>query len=632
MTASSSPTRLRFGVFECDLAERQLYKSGVRVRMQEQPFRILEALLEKSGRIVTRDELKSRLWPDGVFVDFDRSLNKSIVRLREALGDSADSPRYIETLPRHGYRFLADVSTIEANGIGAASGANRAVAVAGGEPSGIVSVRVKRDHYRWAMGGALIAIVVLSGAAAVRKIGWSPAPIDSIAVLPLVNASNDSNLDYLGNGITESVISNLSQTPSLRVISRDAVFRYKGRTVDPEQVARELGVRAVLLGTLQQQGTRLSISVELVDANGKRQLWGKQYDIDINSEGVLNAQKEISLLASEHLRLYLSGDQASRIVRHQTGSAQAYDLYLRGKYALDRRSTAAVKEALGYFQKAVELDPSYASAYQGMSAAYGILNAYRAIPIVEGRRAEEAAIRRAFELDPESGESHVGLGMLLLKVQHDRAGAEREWRKAAELNPNSADAHHVLAMMLSEAGQFEEALREARRAEELDPFSIPMRTGVIGSLTDLKRFDEAIAKANSAEYDGSPLFSQLGLIHAAQGNYKQAAADWERMKPEDAVFLRHALAYAYTKIGRTQEARAILEDMLRKRQREPISAYRIAVICAGLNDKENVIRWLRTAEEERDPSLRHFEFDERFNPYRNLPELAALGKNPELYY
>jgi TolB-like protein/DNA-binding winged helix-turn-helix (wHTH) protein/Flp pilus assembly protein TadD len=597
-----------------------LYKSGVRLKLAEQPFRILEALLESPGMIVTRDDLKSRLWPDGVFVDFDRSLNKSIVRLREALGDSADSPRYIETLPRQGYRFLAEVSCIEASGNAAAPFTPL--------PDQTLPTIATRRRYPWVIGVAIIAILLLSGTAVVRKIS-SSAPIDSVAVLPLTNASNDPNLEYLSEGITESIISDLSRIPSLRVISRDAAFRYKGRTVDAEKVARELGVGAVLLGTVEKRGNNLFISVELVQANGKRQLWGKQYELDVNSQSALAAQKEISLLTSENLRLYLTGEQRTRIARHQTGNAQAYDLYLRGKYSLDRRTPATAKEALGYFQKAAEMDPSYALPYHGISASYGILNAYSAIPPAEGQRAEEAAILRELDVNPDAGESHLGLGMLLLHFHHDPAGAEREWRKAIELNSNLADAHHALSMLLSDAGKFEEALREARHAEELDPFSMPMRSGVIGALTHLKRFDEAIAKATG--YDGSPLFDQLGLVHAAQGDYRKAAAELERIQPEKAGFLRHALAYAYARIGRTREARAILEEMLRKRQSERISPYRIAVIYAGLNDKDNVIRWLKTAAQEHDPPLRHFDSDGRFQPYRNLLELAAVEEAAGFY-
>ncbi len=624
---SPNSPAVRFGAYEADPRTGELRKHGIRIKLQDQPFAILMMLLERPGELVTREQIQQKLWPADTFVDFDHSLNTAIRRLRDALNDSADAPRFIETLPRRGYRFLSPVEPIStpsppgSTAVSEAAGPVLAGAAVANAPTHGVT-----QHWFWV--GAAVAAAV-AGIVAISWAVWPRPAIDSVAVLPLLNVSQDPALDYLSDGIAESITSSLSEVSSLKVAPRNAAFRYKGPTVDPRQAARELSVRAVLLGTLQQRGQDLHISIELVDAKDQRQLWGEEYDF--NPGSALHVEKEISALVSEKLRVKLTGQEKIRIAHRETQSSAAYDQYLRGKYALDRRDPSSIQEAIRYFQSAADSDPSYALPYIGLSSAYGILASTGAMQPSEAHRAEEAAARRAMELDPDSAETHVQMGFLLRNLHRNNAGAEREFRRAIELNPRLAEAHHALCTQLAETGKLEEALAASTRSEQLDPFSLPNRECTTWVLTQLQRYEPAIAKAVNP-YDGAPLLSFVGWIHVCQGKFEEAATDFERGKAlqrdPNSRFVSVGLAYVYGRLRRKQEARAILDALLRQRHAEYVSAYDIATIYAGLGDKENMIRWLKTADRERDDrSLIGLRGDCFFKPYRDLPEVVAIERS-----
>jgi TolB-like protein/DNA-binding winged helix-turn-helix (wHTH) protein/Flp pilus assembly protein TadD len=674
--APTSNRIIRFGAFEADLRTGELRKHGTRIKLQDQPFQVLVMLLDHPGELITREEIQRKLWPADTFVDFDHSLNTAIRRLRDALSDSADTPRFVETLPRRGYRFIgqvegraapnqaidgaafiegfvaavADAASVQPSAVAAtqpiihaqpSETASRELSAASPQPL-ISSVAHPESSAAESWDLALlkpspiqkklawVAVVIVLAIAAVLIWKFRPWPaIDSIAVLPFVNEAKDPELDYLTDGIAESIMSNLSQVPTLKVMSRNSVFRYKGRAVDARQAAHELGVRAVLMGTVRQQGDNLRITIELVDARDQRQLWGETYNP--KRPDLVAMQQEISQRTSEKLRLHLSGDVQSRMARRHTPTPEAYDAYLRGRHALNKRTNGDITKALAYFQEAIDRDPVYALPYVGISASYGLLAFYGGMAPKEAYLKEEAAARRALELDPESAETHTEMGYMLLSRHRDAAAAEREWKRALEIDPNSADAHHAYSLFLSDQGRFDEALREAARTEELDPLWPGSSGSTAWLLYYTRRYDDAIRKAQRAGSDFGPAYWVLGQVYEQQGKYKEAIEAFEQMlkrdpSPDPSNFGRAMLAHAYAVAGQRAAAQAILNDLLKLRQNAYFSAYNIAAVYAGLGDRRAMVTWLNTANDDRDPWLSRLRFDPRFDAFRSAPEFAELQR------
>jgi TolB-like protein/Tfp pilus assembly protein PilF len=471
-----------------------------------------------------------------------------------------------------------------------------------------------------AIAGAALVVAAL----AVWKL-WPRPAIDSIAVLPFVNATNDADLDYLSDGIAESVMVNLSQIPTLKVMSRNSVFRYKGRSsVDPKQVARELGVRAVLLGTMRQQGEQLRVSIELVDARDERQLWGAEFERPRGE--VIQIEQEISQQASAKLRLRLTGEQQKHLVRQRVPSPEAYDLYLRGRHALQERSNAEIQRGLEFLQKAIDADPAYADAYVEMSAAYGLLAFYGGMEPKQAFLREEAAIRRAAELAPDSARVHLELGYLLLNLHRDFKGTEREWKRALEVEPNSGDVHHAYSVFLANRGRFDEALREAYLYEQLDPLWRGARNTTSWILFYARRYDEAGQHALNSGSGFSPSYWMLGQVYEQQGRYREAIEafrqDFRLAGRGD--FSQASLAHAYALAGRKAEAQALLVDMLELHRTSYYSPVNIAAVYLGLGDQSSALRWLNVAIEQRDPWLDRLEVEPRFDPLRKVPEFTAI--------
>jgi TolB-like protein len=353
---------IRFSVFEADLRAGELRRNGSKVKLQEQPFQILAMLLERPGEIVTREELRARLWSANTFVDFDHGLNSAIRRLRDALGDSAENPGFVETLGRRGYRFIAPVAS---------------------------RVLQERQH----------------------------EPIESVAVLPFANRSADPNTDYLSDGITESLINNLSQISTLRVMARSTVFRYKGKDADPRKAGRDLQVRAVLSGRLLKHGSSLIIQAELMDVATGSQLWGGQYNRQ--AEDVFLLQDDLSREISEKLRLRLTGDEKQRLTKRYTEDAEAYRLYLKGRYHWNKRNPEGLQKAVDYFQQALNRDPAYPLAYAGLADTYAYLSFFLVVPPRQAMPKAKTAAVRALEIDDHLAEAHVSLGYVSFTYDGD---------------------------------------------------------------------------------------------------------------------------------------------------------------------------------------------------------------------
>jgi serine/threonine protein kinase/Tfp pilus assembly protein PilF len=451
--------------------------------------------------------------------------------------------------------------------------------------------------------------------------------IDSVAVLPFVNVNGDSNMEYLTDGITESLINNLSQLGNLKVIARSSVFRYKGREIEPQAVGRELGVTAVLMGRVIQRGDDLSISIELMDARDNRHIWGEQYSQKIAD--ILTVQAAISREVTERLRLRLSGEEKKQLTKHQTGSSEAYQLYLRGRYQFNKLTRDGMQRGSDYFRQAIERDPNYALAYTGLADCYNYL----------GKPMEaEAAITKALEIDDNLGEAHVSLAFINLLHGWDWAKAERHFKRGIGLNQNYAMGHHWYAIYLANMGRHDEAIREARRAQELDPLTLISNMTPAATLYLARRYDQAIEELNRVlDMDANfvPAHNLLGSVYEQKGMYEKAVVEYQKviglLKGNVAaeVAVKALMARAYAAWGKKGEAIKILNELLGRRD---AMAYSISEIYVGLGEKDRALDWLEKAYGERNvqmvslrvaPNLDSLRSDPRFSDLlrrMNLPE------------
>jgi TolB-like protein/Tfp pilus assembly protein PilF len=556
----------RFGPFQLDMRSRELRTGKTRMRLQDQPFEILRMMLERPGHVVTREELRSRLWPSGTFVDFEHSLNAAVKRLRAALGDEAENPRFVETLPRRGYRLIAEVSDAE------------------------------------------------------------PA-IDSLAVLPLVNAGGCADTEYLSDGLTERLINNLSRLPDLKVMSRNSVFRYKGQEVDAQTVGNALHVRAVLMGQVITRGDGLTISVELVDARDKSHIWGEQYNR--KSADLVAVQSEISREIIEKLRLRLTTGEQQQLARRETVNPQAYELMLKGRFYWNKGSTESRRKAIDYYHQAIVVDPAYALAYAELAKAYSTF-AYRGIidPKVAMARAETAA-GRALAIDETLAEAHAWLAYVK-QCAWDAKGAEQEFKRAQELNPNYAEAHGLYAIYLSQMQRHEQAIAEAKRAKDLDPLSPSVNISYFYTLRSARQYDQAVEHLKQMlELDQNiPLAHVLfGHIYAARGQYNEAIAAYkEAMRLGiDNTSVRAYLGHAHARAGQREQAKAILSQL--QRTKEYVSPAERAILYAGLGQKEQAFRSLETAYAARDLQLIYLGMNPHFDTLRSDPRFQDLMRS-----
>jgi eukaryotic-like serine/threonine-protein kinase len=453
--------------------------------------------------------------------------------------------------------------------------------------------------------------------------------IDSVAVLPFVNVGADPKTEYLSDGITESVINNLSQLPSLRVIARSTVFRYKGKDADPQKIGQDLHVGAVLTGRLQERGDALVIQAELVDVSKGTQLWGAQYNR--RAADLLEVQEGISREISEKLRLRLTGEEKTRLAKRPTTNSEAYQLYLQGRYWWNKRNPEALQKGLQFFQQAVEKDPGYALAYVGLADSYNILpsTAYDAMRPREAMPKAKAAALKALELDPALGEAHVSLAQVLSAYEWDFPGAEREYKRALDLNPGYPIAHHFYAVFLMTQGRLEEAIEEERRALELDPLSLVIRHNVARALYYAQRYDEAIAEERKVmEMDANfyAAYVILGSCLLATGNKEAALVDF-RKGVEASHGSSWPLAFlgnAEARTGNRAEAIKILGRLTELSKQRYIPAYYFAIVYAGLDQKDQAFAELEKAFQERSDYLLFLKVWDAMASLRSDPRFQDL--------
>ena len=618
MSARVSST-VAFGSFELDPNSGELRKDGLKIHLADQPLQILRLLLEHPGEIVTREELQHTLWSSHTFVEFEHSINAAVKRLREAVGDSAENPRFIETIPRRGYRFIAPVGCRGLPPV--------AFVTLDPDPRGPPPVR---KQPRWALVAALLVIATASypvGKWLWQRLHASRVPIHTIAVLPLVNLSRDPSQEYFSDGMTEALITQLGQIRSLRVISRQSVMRYKGTTKTVPQIAGELNADALVEGSALREGDKVRISAQLIRANPEEHLWARSYERQIH--GVLELQAEVAQAIVTEIKGQVTPEEQARLVEARTVDPAAYDAFLKGSYELNQYGR--MEQANLYFQQAVAADPGYAPAYVGLSHSYILLTFFASMPPAEAYAKAETAANTALRLDRDSAEAYLALARIK-PYDGDWTGAETAYQRAIERKPNSAWVHSSHGFFLSWLGRFDQALQEIHLALELDRTSVrAMRTLAI-TLYYRRQYDQALAELNRAieiDPDSALLNGDLGRVYVQKHMYKEAIASFERAKnlaggePGGSAgggWRGHAYALA----GQTNVALQILDDMKERSKQSYVSPLNIALIYAGLGDNEQTLQWLQKGFDLRDGELASLKVLPDWDPVRSDPRFQDL--------
>ena len=605
--------RLCFGVFELDLRAGELRKRGLRVRLQQQPFQVLAMLLERAGQVVSREELQKTLWPADTFVDFDHGLNKAINKIREALGDSADSPRFVETVARRGYRFIADVRVAD---VAPARSPERAP-----EPHPARDARDRQDlagtlamlthrlpSRAWTI-STLVLLVLLTSLAAWRLHSYNPpsSVIRSLAVLPLESLSSDASQDYFADGMTDELISDLGQISALRVISRTSVMAYKHTRKSLPQIARELNVDAVVEGTVLRSGDQVRITAQLIEGVADRHVWSQSYQGELRD--TLALQNTVARAIADQIRINVNPQEQAALKTDTVVNPVAYESYLRGRYFWNKRTADGLKVALAYFNQAIDEDAKYARAYSGLADTYALLGdwQYAVMTPKEALPKAKAAAIKALELDSSLGEAHNSLAFCLDGFDWDFDSAGNEFRRAIELNPGYATAHHWYAWHLALLRRYDEAIVEMRKAENVDPLSLIINADLAELLALAHSYDESIQQSRKT-IEMDPNFG-LAHNHLGQAYLQKHMNDGAIAELQEAVKLSSGsptcianLARAYAASGKRSEAVTLLGD-LKKRSRPGQSyASEIAVIYASLGETDQAMSWLEIG------------YEERFNP------------------
>jgi TolB-like protein/DNA-binding winged helix-turn-helix (wHTH) protein/tetratricopeptide (TPR) repeat protein len=616
-----SPGILRFATFEMDTRAGELRKKGKRIKLQEQPFQVLAVLVQRSGEVVTRDELRTQIWPQDTFVDFDNSLNTAVNKVREALGDSAESPHFVETLPRRGYRFLAAVNSIEASitpqdvrkGVRAQSRPLRL-----GLTVPMISFAV------------LVAVIVSLNVSRIRdRLAGGTAPrIQSLAVLPLTNLSADPAQEYFSDGMTDALTTDLAQLGSLRVISRTSAMRYKKTDKPLPEIARELNVDGIVEGTVQRSGDRVRITAQLIHGLSDKHLWANSYERDLRD--VLALQNEVARAIAGEIKLKVTPqDQVTRSSLIPV-NPQAYELYLRGLAYSRQQGGQSKRTSLDYFNRAIQIDPQWAQPYAQLARSYHWLAGFGNPELYPKGK---AAALNAIRLDDGLAEAHSALAYILHNYDWDWSGAERQYHRALELNSNYSEAHYGYALLLMTAGRNNEAIAEIRKAEELDPLFPPLRADVGTVYSCAGRNEEAIEQLRNAtelnpDYDVP--YSALGFAYLRKGMYPEAVANVEKalsLEREDRYIGLHKvdLAYVYAVAGRKKEARKMLSELEQQEANgRNLGSLGLYPFYFALGEKDRALAWMDKAYNEKSEALLYLRCWPEFDRLLADPRFAKL--------
>lgn len=575
-----------FGAFLLNERERLLTRNGNAVPLTPKVFEILLLLVQNRGSLVSKDLLLNKIWPDA-FVE-EANLNVNVAMLRKALGEHPGEDQFIETIPKRGYRFVANV--------------------------------VKRED----------DCDLLDRAAITSKSRRAEPEVNifnSLAVLPFDNESENPNAEYLSDGLTESIINSLSRLKNLRVINRNTIFRYKDSDIDPQQIGEELHVRSVLTGRILQLGNRLIIRVEVMDVLEGWQIWGEQYHRKMSD--ILAVQEEIAEEISWRLKLKLTVDEKHQLTKRHTDNSEAYHLYLKGRYHWNKYAHEGLGKAIEYFTRAIDEDPTYALAYAGLADSYYRLSNFY-LPTQEAMPKAKLAAKKALELDETLAEAHAALGLVYLFYDWDWIAAEQEFSRAIELNPGYAIAHQRMAVYFNLQGRFDEAMHELQLAIDLDPLSLQISQSVAVQFFLQGNYEEAIKQSGktlemNAGYH--PTLYLLGWVYKRRGEMAKMIEYFERVRSMDdsPVFIA-ALSYAYGLTGDHAKALALFDELEKQAKLCDVSSYAKALVYIGLDQKDQAFAWLEKAFEERSEMLPWLDIGAEYDSLRADPRFLDLRR------
>jgi len=563
---SSGFRTVRFGAFELDSSNGELRKQGIRIKPQEQPLRVLEMLLRSQGELVTREELRTALWPTNTLVDFDHGLNRAMNKLREALGDSAERPQFIETLAKRGYRFMQNPDA-------------------------------------------------------------RPGEIRSLLVLPLENLSQDPEQGYFADGLTEALITSLAKVSALRVLSRTTAVFYKREQRSLANIARELGVDGVIEGSVLRSEGRVRITVQLLHAPTDTHLWAESYERDLRN--ILSLQAEVTSTIAREIRVKVTPQEQRQLARAPAVDPQAFDAYLRGRCYVDKRTPDATRKAIHSFEEAIRIDPHLAPAIAGLAICFNVLGWYSYAPPADGCGRAKALALRALELDPQLAEAHAALGWAVQYIDFDFVAAEREFRHAIELDPHYPVARYRYAMALTYVGRFDESIEEGKRALNLEPFSATPNAAICWGYWHARRYDALLAHAKwSVDLHPDVPHCRWALSHGyeATGDFEAAIGEMRFAveASQGAVLFQALLAEVFAVAGRPEDAEALLRQLQARARQGYVSPYSIGRICAVLGRTAEALQWLETAYEKRAAWTVMLNHDPRLDSLRNEPRFQAL--------
>jgi TolB-like protein/DNA-binding winged helix-turn-helix (wHTH) protein/Tfp pilus assembly protein PilF len=641
----------RFGVFEADFDTRQLTKSGFRIRLQDKPFQILALLLERQGVVVTREELKESLWPGNTFVEFDDGLNTAIKKLRAALSDSADNPRFVETVPRIGYRFVAPVAVSRvsiASGVGpdrspAGEDASDSVAPAVAAPDAgpqpeIPPAGVAPESRRWLFIGlaglSTVLLILLILGFALRKQfksvapGAPPVSIQAIAVLPLLNVSPDPSQEYFAEGMTDEIITDLAKLAGPRVISRTSAMQYKGTRKTIPEIARELHVGAVLEGSVERSGDRMRVRVQLIEASTDQHLWAETYDRQLSD--VLLLEAELAQDIARQIAFRLTPEQQQNLARNRALNPQAFQDYLQGRHYWAMRTDESLKRAVEYFSQAIHEDPNDARSYAGLAQCYIVLPMLTRASQAEAYPKARDAAAKALALDNSLAEAHLSIAEIRFYLDWDFAGAEKEFRETLNLNPNYSTGHQWYGEFLSIMGRHPEAIRELQAALTLDPLSAVVHLQYGNTMAQARQYDQALDQYHEA-MKVDPKFSApsdaIYWTYRRQGKFMEsippmrtAVQLWDTKG--DLLALVDKLPEAYSAGGKA----GYLRQCIKIHEHLGRHWLYLARDYADLDDREAALASLNRSYQNRELELLWLLVDPELDPLRSDPRFQDLTR------
>jgi len=609
-----APAVFQFGDCELDLGRYELRRQGRATKLEKIPMELLVLLVSRRGELVTREEIDAHLWGGQVFVDTKQGINTAIRKIRLALRDNPDAPRFLQTVVGKGYRIIATI-TVTAPVIETTSGP---------------AIPEKRRRRWWIPATVVTFAALLAGLWVVNRHGavlTNRQQIRSIAVLPLENLSGNPAEEYFADGMTEALITDLAKIRDLRVISRTSVMSYKSAQKPLPEIARTLKVDAVVEGAVVRSGNHVRITAQLISAATDQHLWAEEYDRDLPD--IISLQNEVASAIVREIRVTLTPEQQRVLASRPAVSPVAYEAYLKGRYSWNQRTEEGMRKGIEFFQQAIELDPTNALAYSGLADCYTGLGYLSYLAPKDAFPPARAAATRAIELDSTLAEPHASLGYTKLYYEWDWAGAEREFRSAIALNPNYATGHDWYSVYLTAMGRHEEALAEIRRAQELDPLSLAINTDIGFEAYYSGRYDDAVRQLHSVltVNSGFPLAHLwLGRTYQQMSMYSQAIAEYDKAQivlgdwPVTLAAIGNASGFS----GERAKATQTLKKLQELSRQEYVTAYGVALVYASLGEKDQAFDWLEKGVQERTHWLVWLKLDPRWEKIRFDPRFGSI--------